>query len=126
MKRIIALAVLLTTLMSCAKEEVITPDNVSKDRLKSVSISGQWQMISYSVNGDNTFGDGSLWNFDSNGQLIISNEGSEIGYSYSTNGLRIYIIDNVNDTVIEYFIDYLDSSLMTISAGNKSYTFTRY
>lgn len=125
MKRIILLAVLLTTLVSCAKEEIIEPSK-DKELLKSASIIGQWQMISYSINGVHTFGDDSVWNLDTNGQLVINYNGSELAYNYSSNGSRIYVIDNINDIVTEYFIDYLDSVTMTISSGNKSYTFTRY
>lgn len=126
MKRIILLAVLLTTLVSCAKEEIIEPSKNKGYRLSSVNVIGQWQMISYSINGVHTFGDDSVWNFDTNGQLVLNSNGSELAYNYSSNGSRIYVIDNINDIVTEYFIDYLDSSTMTISSGNKSYTFTRY
>lgn len=117
-------AVLLTTLASCAKEEVINPE-IKKVRKASTSTSGQWVMQSYSINGAHTFGDNSVWNFN-NGTLVIIKQSGEEGFNYSSNGSRIYIVDDVNDTVSEYFIDYLDSSMMTLSVGNKSYTFTRY
>jgi len=124
MKKIMIVAVLLTTLASCAKEEVITPE-VKKVRKASTSISGQWVMQSYSINGAHTFGDNSVWNFN-NGTLVIIKQSGEEGFNYSSNGSRVYIVDDVNDMVSEYFIDYLDSSMMTLSVGNKSYTFTRY
>lgn len=124
MKRIIIIAVLLTTLASCAKEEVINPE--TKQVVKSAtSISGDWIMQSYSINGVHTFGDNSIWNFN-NGTLVINTMVGEQGLSYSFNGARIYVTDDVNDMVLEYFIDYLDSSVMTLSIGNKTYTFTRY
>ena len=118
------IAVLLTTLASCAKEEVITPEN-KQLRKSSISISGQWVMQSYSINGVHTFGDESVWNFE-NGMLIIITQSGEEGFNYSYNGSRIYVMSNVSDTVLEYFIDYLDSSMMTLSVGNRTYTFTRY
>lgn len=117
-------AVLLTTLASCAKEEVINPE--TKQVVKSAtSISGEWIMQSYSINGVHTFGDNSIWDFN-NGTLVINTMVGEQGLSYSFNGARIYVTDDVNDMVLEYFIDYLDSSVMTLSIGNKSYTFTKY
>ena len=124
MKKIVMIAVLLTTLASCAKEEIITPDN-KQLRKSSISISGQWVMQSYSINGVHTFGDESVWNFE-NGMLIVITQSGEEGFNYSSNGSRIYVVSNVSDTVLEYFIDYLDSSIMTLSIGNKTYTFTRY
>lgn len=124
MKKIMITAVLLTTLASCAKEEVINPE--TKQVVKSAtSISGDWIMQSYSINGVHTFGDNSIWNFN-NGTLVINTMVGEQGLSYSFNGARIYVTDDVNDMVLEYFIDYLDSSVMTLSIGNKTYTFTRY
>lgn len=124
MKKLVMIAALLTTLASCAKEEVIKPEN-KQLRKSSISISGQWVMQSYSINGVHTFGDESIWNFE-NGTLIIITQSGEEGFNYSYNGSRIYVVDNTNDTVLEYFIDYLDSSIMTLSIGNKTYTFTRY
>ena len=118
------IAVLLTTLASCGKEEIITPEN-KQLRKSSISISGQWVMQSYSINGAHTFGDNSVWNFE-NGTLIIITQSGEEGFNYSYNGSRIYVVDSINDIVLEYFIDYLDSSIMTLSIGNKTYTFTRY
>ena len=124
MKKIMITAVLLTTLASCAKDEVINPE--TKQVVKSAtSISGDWIMQSYSINGVHTFGDNSIWNFN-NGTLVINTMVGEQGLSYSFNGARIYVTDDVNDMVLEYFIDYLDSSVMTLSIGNKTYTFTRY
>ena len=124
MKRIIIIAVLLTTLASCAKEEVINPE--TKQVVKSAtSISGEWIMQSYSINGVHTFGDNSIWSF-TNGSFVVTNQLGEIGYSYSYNGARIYVVDDVNDMVLEYFIDYLDNSIMTLSIDNKTYTFSRY
>jgi hypothetical protein len=124
MKKIVMIAVLLTTLASCDKEEVITPEN-KQLRKSSISVSGQWVMQSYSINGVHTLGDNSVWNFG-NGTLIIISQYGEEGFNYSYNGSRIYVIDSDNDIVLEYFIDYLDSSTMTLSIGNKTYTFTRY
>ena len=124
MKKIIISAVLLTTLASCAKEEVIVPET-KQARKSSTSISGEWIMQSYSINGVHTFGDNSIWNFN-NGMLVINTHSGEQGLTYSFNGARIHVVDNVNDMAMEYFIDYLDNSVMTLSIGNRTYTFSRY
>ena len=124
MKRIIIIAVLLNTLAGCEIEEVIKTE-IKQARKSSTSISGEWMMQSYSINGVHTFGDNSIWNFN-NGTLVINRRSGEQGLNYSFNGSRIYVVDNVNDMVLEYFIDYLDNSIMTLSIGNKTYTFSRY
>ena len=124
MKKIMIIAVLLTTLSSCEIEEVINT-KIKQARKSSTSISGEWMMQSYSINGVHTFGDNSIWNFN-NGMLVINRRSGEQGLNYSFNGSRIYVVDNVNDMVLEYFIDYLDNSIMTLSIGNKTYTFSRY
>lgn len=116
------IAIALTTLISCAEEEITEP--IGKHYAKA-SIEGQWIMQSYSINGVHTFGDNSIWSF-TNGSFVVTNQLGEIGYSYSYNGARIYVVDDVNDMVLEYFIDYLDNSIMTLSIDNKSYTFTKY
>lgn len=118
------IAIALTTLMSCAKEEITEPTS-KKLRNASTVIQGQWVMQSYSIDGYHTFGDNSLWNF-SNSSLVLIDHFGESSYSYSSNGSRIYVVDDVNDMVLEYFIDYLDNSIMTLSIDNKTYTFTRY
>ena len=124
MKRIIIIAVLLNTLASCEIEEVINTE-IKQARKSSTSISGEWMMQSYSINGVHTFGDNSVWNFN-NGTLIINTQSGEEDLNYNSNGSRIYVVDNVNDMVLEYFIDYLDNAIMTLSIGNKTYTFSRY
>ena len=124
MKRIIIIAVLLNTLASCEIEEVINTE-IKQARKSSTSISGEWMMQSYSINGVHTFGDNSIWNFN-NGTLVINTRSGGQGLNYNSNGSRIYVIDNINDMVLEYFIDYLDNSIMTLSIGNKTYTFSRY
>jgi len=124
MKKITIIAVLLATLASCAKEEVITL-GIKQARKSSMSISGQWVMQSYSINGVHTFGDESVWNFE-NGTLSVIKQSEKEGFNYNSNSSRIYVVNNVNDMVLEYFIDYLDSFIMTLSIDNKTYTFTRY